>query len=336
MQYDAEYVQVGTNNGSVLVYLWCQIRMATDGLTPPAQEVSLCGGPVRMIATSCHGNQLCVTSDDGSLIVCTASGDVFLRSGGMASLIEGQGENCELYEGICNDDALDMVSIERRALLCLEEKIANLTSQLEQSMLEAQKSTNEAVLSYKQELQEVKCHYEAQIRLRDADIHTAQDSLRKARGEHEAQLDDVKVRFDAALEELEILYDRKLAIEAARYMEIQDERDRTAQDAREQLERHQEHAKESLEKMRRENKHGMGGNKDEIRLLKGYLEHTKRQFNSFMEEQDKLHDVQLIQLQESNANALAEASKARHNISRDNAVSTIQFPDCTDDEAARA
>lgn len=303
--------------------------MATDSLAPPAQEVSLCGGPVRMIATSCHGNQLCVTSDDGSLIICKALGDVLLSSRGTASLIKGQGESRELYERVCNDDTLDMVSIEHRALLCLEEKNAALTSQLELSMLEAQKRTNDAVLACKQELQDVKSQYEAQIRLLDANIHSAQDTLRKARVEHEAQLDDVKVRFSAAFEELETLYDRKLAIEAARYMEMQDERDRTALDAREQLARHQEHARESMEMMRRENKPGIGGCKHEIRLLKGYLEHSKRQFNSFMEEQDKRHDLQLVKLQESNASAMAAANKARQNISRDNAVSTILSPAVT-------
>lgn len=298
---------VGTSRGSVLLFL-------RSSFSAPAKEFTLCKGPVMAMAFSCSGCRLIATGEDGTILVCAV-----LEENIANKRLSTRTVDIEVEEG---EDSDEIILIERGVLRCQEESVASLTRQLEQLGSDSSNRLEEATPMHQLEIEALRRKLQSETESRDAEREAYKSIIEKERADHEAQLQDVKSRFSSSVAELETLYDRKLATEAARYMELQDERDRIALQAKEYLEREKESVNESVARVRREASSRLETSEREVQALKEYVDHAKRQFVSLAEEQDKQHDAELAMATASRAADLAEADNVRQKEKMDNAVSS--------------
>ncbi|KAH8050289.1 hypothetical protein JL722_11495 [Aureococcus anophagefferens] len=191
----------------------------------------------------------------------------------------------------------EMVLIERGAFYKLENDVRTLVGQLEQTKAAAKQQQDAARPEFERRLGEQEESYEAQLEALETEVDGVTRRLAEAEDGHAVALAEARAGFDAEAKELESLYDKKLATEAARYMAIRDEIDKIRLDARDELESQVLDSRKSEEKWKKSKESLKETYEAEARLLRDYA--AKREASGLLEEQDRRADLELFAAREA-------------------------------------
>lgn len=284
---------VGTSRGSVLVFTW-------SGESVPIREIPACDGRVAHLCFSWSGRRLIASGETGTILVCTSTRD------------STRDDERSLDEN-------DMILVDRSALNTLENNVRSLERQLDQAKLEAEKQVADVKPYFEREMEKLRTRHRGESQLCHAELDASRAAFRAAEANYERRLSEVTSRYEASLDEMAMIYERKLAHQAARYMEIQEERDRVAFEASESLAEHQSESVAKLLKQEKEAETKVKDRDREVNVLHEYVAHAKRQFQHLFDEQDARHEVELAETKDQTAASLNDALKARQAALRDNA-----------------
>ena len=305
---------IGTSSGSVLVY--------NSSFSDDPDDVPLCDGQVTALSYSENGNRLCAASDRGAIVVCDLGGG-WRSSRRTSRVVTARAQVAEkleskldyfIREGPQNTGGQETVVVSKAALDALEAKCQNLVSAMDQMQLEAQKNIDGVAPKLRKDLDRCKKELKEQRMKTEIDSAKKDDEIRLTLETHARQLAELKEKFQTEFQNLEDQYDRKLAIEAARYIEMREERDNVTREARQRLEEHHEEAVKAKTELQVEAETKVAESQKKVELLKEYVEHAQRQFTVVLEQHDEKSAEDLEKAKHDTEAAHEGAQKARQNL----------------------
>jgi len=203
-------VIVGMQNGGLRAYAWPLYQASTSerGVIVPMLSMSAHGAPIVRIALTNDETTVISASDDGQIFVWS------LLGGAAAAQVEEQPE-WRREQRI--RDAIDAVLISRSAMNDSATGTAELRDKLERVSAQAEYQAHVREQKFAEELRRARAEGEAALAA--AEARTAEVAGEAAAREEAAAAaaEAKEAAHMRAAEELEHLYERKLALEAARY-----------------------------------------------------------------------------------------------------------------------
>ena len=293
----------GTSSGSLLVYAW-----TSD--VPEAEEVPLLDGPVRTLSFSASGNRLFAACDGGTVVVC----DFGFRS---SRRIVAEKKVLDFFEEY---HMKETVVVDKAVLEAMELKVKCLMKDMDQSKLEAEKKVETLAPTFTKEIEALKVALERQEGLHARELALRDERTREMLDGHGLQLESLKTSFKKELADLEDLYDRKFAIEAARYAEMREDRDTVAERMRNALAEREVALEQERKRLEAEAALKVSLKEKDLEVLEEYLEHAKKQFDVVLRTRDSESDAALDQAKADRDAAKVESKRARNALILENAT----------------
>jgi len=298
----------GTTDGAVQSYIWAMD--STEGIRE-GQQYLVSKGAVTRMGASADESQLFLASEDGTLFMF----DVHLME---------EGEVAE-KKAIDPANFLDVVLVTRAdveektsTMQDLENKIGEVQVQAEYKLHLHDQDWAEKTKKMKEETEAARGAAEARF-----------EALRRRKEQQELEaveaIQNMERAHMKAAEELESLYEKKLAIEAQRYRGLLHEKEDMECSYEEQLEITKSKYNSVIMKLKNEYEAKTKEQQDAYYRLKDELANTKAQYEEFVRQQDEDHEDEVLKVQQVHKRQLEEEQEAVLNLKSQSAIMRRRF-----------
>ena len=295
----------GTAEGTVSAMVW-----GSEGAVKEGTPLALAEGITA----------LGVTHDDCILFVGTEDGMLFQFDIHLM-------ENGEVL-GVTPEDPsnfLDVVLVTRAdmeekttAMADLENKIGEIQVQSEYKLHLHDQDWNDKTKKMKEEMEAGRVAAEGRF-----------EALRRRKEQQELEaveaIQNMERAHMKAAEELEALYEKKLAIEAQRYRGLLHEKEDLECSYEEQLEITKSKYNSVILKLKGEYEAKTKEQQDGFNRLRDELANTKAQFEEFVSQQDEDHEDEMLKMRQQNARALEEEQETVVTLKSQSAIMRRRF-----------
>lgn len=296
----------GTAEGQVTAIIW-----GTEGDPREGQQYVVSRGAVTRMGQSADDCVLFVASDDGTLFQF----DVHLM------------ENGEVNSKKAQDPAtfLDVVLVTRAdieektaTMADLESKIGEIQVQSEYKLHLHDQDWADKTKKMKEEMEAARgaaeARFEAQRRRKEQQELEAVEAIQNMERAHMK-----------AAEELESLYEKKLAIEAQRYRGLLHEKEDIECSYEEQLEITKSKYNSVIMKLKGEYEGKTKEQQDAYNRLKDELSNTKKQYEEFVRQQDEDFEDEMLKVRQQHKKSLDEEQESVMSLKSQSAIMRRRF-----------
>mmetsp|Transcript_16068 Transcript_16068/g.49700 ORF Transcript_16068/g.49700 Transcript_16068/m.49700 type:complete len:1179 (+) Transcript_16068:286-3822(+) len=285
---------VGTARGSLLKTAWPLLNQATKGVS--LEEIPLCGGPIIALTFCCRDDTLCAASSDGIIVICDAGTDGHIS------------QHTLLERGAA---VVETVLIERSIFCSLEVNLQELVNELVDTKMQFKETCEEARPKFEMRLREQQEESRRHVRDLQLDAKDLSAQLASKGDAYTTALLKLRSKFEFEVKDLESVYERKLALEAMRYLRLQGKTDRLRLEAKKGLEQQMFKSNESERRWKRLSNEATAQHGSEVELLQEERARSTHWALQLLEQQEKHSDIDVFQLQED---TLLEVSDLKHQL----------------------
>eukprot|EP00743_Colponemidia_sp_Colp-15_P006147 GILK01006607.1.p1 GENE.GILK01006607.1~~GILK01006607.1.p1 ORF type:complete len:1413 (-),score=360.36 GILK01006607.1:147-4334(-) len=290
-----QIVFAATHAGSLRLY-------PSPLLSSTCDEYNIHSGAVTKIRLSVDGRYLFTCGEDGCIFIFEMrgldlgrNGSVMMRSkkANQDFLEESTPDESTEREPVTDEALAEVVMINRVELDKRQSRIELLESQLEELQSQVEYKLHQREQEYQDKTRADK--EQEQMELRRIEERYEQLKGRKNMQEREAAqaLQAMELAHMRAAEELESLYERKLAIEAEKYLALDQEKMEMQQGYESRIRSMEKQQEEAIEKLLREFREQAKEAQSEFAKMKSYADETKQKYEEMIAQQEDDHENEL-------------------------------------------